>query len=84
MNKNENIKYQLKTLAAYSPDDLGCPEIEVIHDLQELTYRAAIQQFDTGFVTNLMTTGTKEYDAIQAGVKIGEKLRSKVLSVFSA
>ncbi|MFT6496238.1 MAG: hypothetical protein ACJA2A_002024 [Cycloclasticus pugetii] len=34
MNENEHIKYQLETLAAYSPDDLGNSEIDVLYETE--------------------------------------------------
>jgi hypothetical protein len=33
LTKNENIIYQLETLASYEPDDLDNPEFEVAYEL---------------------------------------------------
>ena len=32
MDKNENLKYQLETLASYQPEDLDNPEFEVAYE----------------------------------------------------
>lgn len=31
LTKDEDLKYQLETLASYEPKDLGCPEFEVFY-----------------------------------------------------
>ncbi len=34
MDKNENLKYQLETLASYLPEDLDNPEFEVAYETE--------------------------------------------------
>jgi len=56
--------------------------LKELQPLLDLTAAAAREQFRKGFVANLMTTGTDQHAAIEAGILIGDELRSKVLSSF--
>ena len=57
-------------------------EVKEFSVLLDCTVRAAVNQFKTGQLLNLMTSGTKEYYAVKAGQDIGRELRNRILKEF--